>query len=255
MSQYEVTEEEILNGNPPLQTRLKSFLGNHFYVVVREEVEALEKRLREQREIAKFGSIEAYEAHMKEERVRKEQEIAEHVRKERADATRRELISKINKVLDLSKGYEIPLLTDEYLPNKSTAKKEWFLRDKDLEGLPSIKIGRSIFYDVRPLIEAAEKRALESHTADKFAPLSKLLVGSPLFQKLIYARVLLDKFEKDLESSGVSALEFFNDARNNLLQCVSENEREVTRAHALLNEAEQKVEAFGKIFGDILGNL
>ena len=259
---YNLTEEVFHESDPPIETRSRTYCGNNFQVVKIDDIAALYARVQERKEIAKYGSKDLWEQHKKDERERQHQELREkqereeHERNEKRMAVellakKEAFAGKFLKIFEISKGLDVPNSIDGLKNSKTKAKKDWFLRDRDIAGLKGVKEGCSIQYAVRDLIQAAEKR----HYSPSFAILEDKLQDRPK-QLPIYARYLHDKLQQELNGQAASfttVVRLFAEIK--LTSKVSQTKGEIEKLEEELKELkntfthnQNEVDAFKRVF-------
>lgn len=261
---YGLTEEEIRDAK--LDFRRSSYFGNPVVRFITADIQALSARLKEEKEVAKFGSREAYEAHKAAEakkaaeeaeakRKKEADEAVERRKKEELDRQKEELdrkkeayITKYLLVLDMVRNTTgIPASIDGEKLNKTNAKKVWGVRDVDMGSLQGVKDGRSVMYNVSDLIAAAEKRVTSSYNPN-FAPLvGKVGDGE---NKRVYVRYLQDKLDRVMTESGMKGTVHAMLA-GRLSDNVTKAEAEAVAANRKVAETQMLLSSFHSTFNDV----
>lgn len=243
-----------------LDSRVGSYYGHAVRRFVTADIEALAKRLEEEREIAKFGSKKAYNEHKRQEKKRKAAEERQKRAEEKLEERKKELADKYVTIMEIGKssGQCIPDSIDELKFNKTSAKTTWALKDPDLTKLDAVKVGRSLMYAAIDVINAAEEKHTESWHKQvpqlKFAPLVcrvNTAVKLDSERKAVYACYLMLKLELEVSENGT---DIDADARamaiRTLQDKVTQSSRRVEVANKELSDNQTLLASFYTTFSE-----
>jgi hypothetical protein len=260
--EHGLTMEDVTKSDPPIENQNRVYFGNSYTVVKqcsqmealnKSRVEATKAEALEQAMLAKHGE-NGWKQKEEEAKELNERKKADEEAKKKADKFKKDICDKWGILAEVACAGGIASSIEGLSLAKSIAKKEWYLRDQDLNGLIAEKVGRSVRYKITDLIRASEVRqttgggagsarsSLNSTAAFmEFGCLRNKLEGRTERLRQ-YARYLQDRLDQlCVEHPNGLVQAAYSETRANMIARVREGEAILKKAQEDLRKQEHQV--------------